>query len=187
MGTTTRSSRHLPIPVRIQVPSPLERKASFSEGVKVSDSVGDSDSAGVSDSSVPTTGGETHSPRPAASVCLCGAEDFTIQADKKIIEPGENLNFELIRNSEGHLMHGVGFHAFYPDAPQGIGKGKVVFTRKANRLVDTCYIFLPKGRTRWFPRQLHTLKKITHTLNTENWPEGDYRIGLTLLNLWKGW
>ena len=78
----------------------------------------------------------------AASVCLCGAEDFTIQADKKIIEPGENLNFELIRNSEGHLMHGVGFHAFYPDAPQGIGKGKVVFTRKANRLVDTCYIFL---------------------------------------------
>ncbi len=117
----------------------------------------------------------------AASVSLCGAKDFTIQADKKIIEPGENLNFELIRNSEGHLMHGVGFHAFYPDAPQGIGKGKVVFTRKANRLVDTCYIFLPKGRTRWFPRQLHTQKKITHTLNTENWPEGDYRIGINLV------
>ncbi len=117
----------------------------------------------------------------AASVCLCGAKDFTIQADKKIIEPGENLNFELIRNSEGHLMHGVGFHAFYPDAPQGIGKGKVVFTRKANRLVDTCYIFLPQGRTRWFPRQLHTLKKITHTLNTEGWPEGDYRIGINLV------
>ena len=112
---------------------------------------------------------------------LSAAEDFTIRADKKIIAPGENLNFELIRNSEGHLMHGVGFHAFYPDVPLGIGQGKVVFTRKANRLVDTCYIFLPQGRTRWFPRQLHALKKISHTLNTEGWPEGDYRIGVNLV------
>ena len=117
----------------------------------------------------------------AASVCLCGAKDFTIQTDKKIIEPGEKLTFSLIRNAEGHLMHGVGFHAFYPDAPVGIEKGKVVFTRKAHRQVDTCYILLPKGRTRWFPRQLHTQKKITHVMDTAGWPEGDYRIGINLV------
>ena len=117
----------------------------------------------------------------AASVFLCGAKDFTIRTDQKIIEPGENLVFELIRNSEGHLMHGVGFHAFYPDAPLGIGNGKVVFTRKEQRLVDTCYIFLPNGKTRWFPRPLHTQKKILHTVNTEGWPEGDYRVGINLV------
>ena len=117
----------------------------------------------------------------AASVFFCGAKDFTIRTDQKIIEPGENLVFELIRNSEGHLMHGVGFHAFYPDAPLGIGKGKVVFTRKEQRLVDTCYIFLPNGKTRWFPRPLHTQKKILHTVNTEGWPEGDYRVGINLV------